>query len=69
MEQVAMTPKDLKVKIFADGADYDGMIESYANPLVSGFTTNPTLMEKLVSKTMSRLRRKFSRQYRIEIFR
>ena len=46
MEQVAITPKDLKVKIFADGADYDGMIESYANPLVSGFTTNPTLMKK-----------------------
>ena len=46
MEQLAITPKDLKVKIFADGADYDGMIESYANPLVSGFTTNPTLMKK-----------------------
>lgn len=37
---------DLKVKIFADGADRDSMLESYANPLVSGFTTNPTLMRR-----------------------
>jgi len=37
---------DLKVKIFADGADRESMLESYANPLVSGFTTNPTLMRK-----------------------
>ena len=46
MEQAAIKPIDLKVKIFADGADYEGMVESYANPLVSGFTTNPTLMKK-----------------------
>ena len=44
--QGVLTPKDLKVKVFADGADYDGMLASYANPLVSGFTTNPTLMKK-----------------------
>ncbi len=37
---------DLNVKVFADGADRDSMLESYANPLVSGFTTNPTLMRK-----------------------
>ncbi len=37
---------DLKVKIFADGADRESMLESYANPLVSGFTTNPTLMRR-----------------------
>jgi transaldolase len=36
----------LKIKIFADGADLDGMVEMYANPLISGFTTNPTLMRK-----------------------
>jgi transaldolase len=35
---------DLKVKIFADGADRDGMLGLYRNPLVKGFTTNPTLM-------------------------
>jgi transaldolase len=36
----------LKVKIFADGADKAGMLEMYKNPNVSGFTTNPTLMRK-----------------------
>ncbi len=36
----------LKVKIFADGADLAGMKEMYANPLIEGFTTNPTLMRK-----------------------
>jgi transaldolase len=37
---------DLRVRIFADGADYDGMVEMAANPLIKGFTTNPTLMKK-----------------------
>jgi transaldolase len=36
----------LRVKIFADGADLRGMIEYAANPLIKGFTTNPTLMHK-----------------------
>jgi transaldolase len=35
---------DLKVKIFADGADRAGMLGLYRNPLIKGFTTNPTLM-------------------------
>ncbi len=35
----------LNVKLFADGADKNGMLEMYANPLISGFTTNPTLMK------------------------
>src|SRR5215467_13106622 len=37
---------DLKVKIFADGADTAGMLELSRNPLIKGFTTNPTLMRK-----------------------
>jgi transaldolase len=37
---------DLKVKLFADGADLAGMKEMAANPLIRGFTTNPTLMRK-----------------------
>ncbi|SPE40403.1 Transaldolase [Candidatus Sulfopaludibacter sp. SbA3] len=37
---------DLKVKLFADGADKSAMLELYRNPLVVGFTTNPTLMRK-----------------------
>ena len=38
--------QDLRVKIFADGADFDGIIRMYANPIIKGFTTNPTLMRK-----------------------
>jgi len=37
---------DLRIKVFADGADLEGMIKMRANPLISGFTTNPTLMRK-----------------------
>ena len=38
--------KDMTVKIFADGADLAGMLEMYRNPVIKGFTTNPTLMRK-----------------------
>lgn len=42
-----MTPVDkLRVKIFADGADLEGILKLYRNPLIRGFTTNPTLMRK-----------------------
>jgi transaldolase len=37
---------NLKIKLFADGADLAGMKEMYANPMIKGFTTNPTLMRK-----------------------
>ncbi len=37
---------DLTVKIFADGADLAGMLAMAKNPLVKGFTTNPSLMRK-----------------------
>ena len=37
---------ELNIKIFADGADRAGMLEMYRNPLIKGFTTNPTLMRK-----------------------
>src|SRR5258708_29027681 len=36
----------LRVRIVADGADLDGIAKLYANPLIKGFTTNPTLMRK-----------------------
>src|SRR5688572_3477073 len=36
----------LKVKIFADGADIAGMLEMYSKPYIKGLTTNPTLMRK-----------------------
>jgi transaldolase len=38
--------QNLGVKIFADGADKAGMLDLYANPLIHGLTTNPTLMKK-----------------------
>ena len=37
---------DLNIKIFADGADLDGMLEYADNALIKGFTTNPTLMRQ-----------------------
>jgi transaldolase len=37
---------DLRVKIFADGADLSAMLDLYRKPWIAGFTTNPTLMRK-----------------------
>jgi transaldolase len=38
---------DLKIKLFMDGAEIRSMVEAVeTNPLISGFTTNPTLMRK-----------------------
>lgn len=37
--------KDLNVKIYADGANLDSMLEEYKKGIVSGFTTNPSLMK------------------------
>jgi transaldolase len=37
---------DLRVKIFADGADAPEMLEMYSKPYIKGLTTNPTLMRK-----------------------
>jgi len=37
---------ELKVKIFADGADLEGIRALTKNPLVKGYTTNPTLMKQ-----------------------
>jgi len=36
----------LKIKLFADGADIEGIKSMYAQPWIQGFTTNPTLMRK-----------------------
>ena len=40
------TVEQLKIKIFADGADKASMIEMNAQPQIQGLTTNPTLMRK-----------------------
>ena len=38
--------KDLKVKIFADGADLLSIMKANKMPFIKGFTTNPSLMRK-----------------------
>ena len=40
------TLNQLRVQLFADGADLDVIAKLAANPLIKGFTTNPTLMRK-----------------------
>ena len=39
-------PAELGIKIFADGADREGICQLYEDPLIQGFTCNPTLMRK-----------------------
>jgi transaldolase len=36
----------LKIKVLADGADFDQIMQLAKNPQVKGFTTNPTLMRR-----------------------
>jgi transaldolase len=38
--------KQFKIKLYADGADLKEMVGAYNEGIVSGFTTNPTLMRK-----------------------
>lgn len=37
----------IETRIFADGADLDGIVALAEDPRISGFTTNPTLMHKV----------------------
>ncbi len=37
---------DLKIQLYADGADKAGILDLYAKPYIKGLTTNPTLMNK-----------------------
>jgi transaldolase len=45
-QSVMPSVSDLRVKLFADGADLQVIRQMAANPLIKGFTTNPTLMRK-----------------------
>jgi transaldolase len=38
--------EELRIKIFADGAEKASILELYQKPFIKGFTTNPTLMRK-----------------------
>ena len=46
MMSAAKKVSELRVKIFADGADKAGMVDMAAKPFIQGLTTNPTLMRK-----------------------
>lgn len=48
---------ELRVQIFADGADKAGIVELYRQPYIKGFTTNPTLMRKAGVKHYERFAR------------
>lgn len=43
---MAVTLKDLKVKLFTDGADKAQIVEMAKNAWIAGFTTNPSLLKK-----------------------
>src|SRR5207237_9498810 len=38
---------DLKIQLYADGADKAGILDLYAKPYIKGLTTNPSLMKKV----------------------
>lgn len=40
------TVGQLKIQLYADGADLQGMLEMASKPYIAGLTTNPTLMRK-----------------------
>jgi transaldolase len=46
MVDMNIDKESLSVKLFADGADLNDMVEMAARPYISGLTTNPTLMKK-----------------------
>jgi transaldolase len=37
---------DLKIQLYADGADKAGILDLYSKPYIKGLTTNPSLMKK-----------------------
>jgi transaldolase len=57
---------DLRVKIFADGADLAMMLSLYKEPFIKGFTTNPTLMRKWESPTTTSLHARRCRQFQTD---
>jgi transaldolase len=52
----------LQVKIFADGADLKSILELAGNPLIKGFTTNPTLMRQAGVKDYASFGRELVRE-------
>ena len=54
----AAPPEGLRIKVYADGADLDQMLVLCADPLICGFTTNPTLMLKAGVRDYERFARR-----------
>ena len=54
----AVPPERLRIKVYADGADVDQMLALGTNPLICGFTTNPTLMLKAGVRDYERFARR-----------
>jgi transaldolase len=64
---------NLRIKLFSDGADLTAILDFYRNPLIKGFTTNPTLMRTagvLDYEAFARhlLRAVFDRPVSLEVF-
>jgi transaldolase len=45
-EEIMNQKRSYKIKIYSDGAEKDQLLKMNQNPLVSGMTTNPSLMKK-----------------------
>ena len=58
-----------RIKIFADGADMDSILALYKNPLIKGFTTNPSLMRKAGIEDYEAFARRLVQAIRIGRFR
>jgi transaldolase len=58
------SPADLKIKLFADGADKAQIEKASANPLIEGFTTNPTLMRAAGVRNYEAFARELLREVR-----
>ena len=70
---MTVSASSLRIKIFADGADRKAILELYANPLIKGFTTNPTLMRQAGVKDYESFAREIlgeikDRPFSLEVF-
>ena len=57
-----MRKENLKIAVYADGADIDGMMKMYQEGFVRGFTTNPSLMKKAGVKSYTEFAREVVRR-------
>ena len=58
----------MNIKLFADGEDKEGIMEMYENPIIDGFTTNPTLMKLAGIKDYIEFAQFLSQLYPIRLF-